>query len=412
MKKILSLLFAVAVVAFSYPKNSLPNTTWKALLHRTDGNNIPFTFETKDSAGKKIIYFHNAEERLLADSITITGDSIFVQMPFFDSRIEAKIMADGSLNGNWIKRLENESKAIPFSAIPNQSNRFNTSNTKPPYTITGRWAVQFVNTNGHDTTLSVGEFTQDGNRLTGSFLNPTGDYRFLEGVVEGDSLKLSCFDGGHAFLFTAKIMDDKNITGGYYYSGATHFEKWSAKKDSKAMLADEYGLTKIKSGKQKFNFSFRSIDGSMVSINDNRFKNKVVLLQIMGSWCPNCMDETRFLSTWYNQQKKKEVEIMALAYERSTNFERAQKNIGAFKKRFDVQYPMLVSGVTLNDSLRTEKTLPQLEKINAFPTLIFIDKKGTIRKIHSGFTGPGTGEHYQNFKDDFDKIIAGLIKEK
>lgn len=411
MKKITPFLILCFITAFSYPKNILPNTTWKAILHRVDENTIPFTFETKDSAGKKIIYFYNAAERLLADSVTIKGDSVFVQMPFFDSRIEAKIMEDGSLYGNWKKKLETESKAIPFTAIPGQAERFDIS-AAASHNITGRWAVQFLNTNGNDTTLSVGEFTQEGNRLTGTFLNPTGDYRYLQGVVNGDSLKLSCFDGGHAFLFTAKIIDDKNISGGYYYSGATYFEKWTAKKDSNAMLADEYELTKTKPGEQHLNFTFPSIDGNLVSINDKRFKNKVVLLQIMGSWCPNCMDETRFLSSFYNQQKNKEVEIIALAYERSTNFERAQKNIGAFQKRFNVQYPMLVSNVTLNDSLRTEKTLPQLEKIKSFPSLLFIDKKGIIRKIHSGFTGPGTGEHYENFKDDFNKIIAVLLKEK
>ncbi len=412
MKKILSLLFVCAVVAFSYPKKDLPNTVWQALLHRPDGNTIPFLFETKDSEGKKIIYFHNAAEQLLADSISISGDSIFIQMPFFDSRIEAKIMNDGSLHGNWIKRLENESKSIAFTAIAGHANRFEISNTVPSHNITGRWAVQFVNTNANDTTLSVGEFRQDGNRLTGTFLNPTGDYRYLQGVVDGDSLKLSCFDGGHAFLFTAKIIDDKSISGGYYFSGATYFEKWVAKKDSNATIADEYGLTKLKAGEQKLNFSFRDIDGKMVSINDKRFKNKVVLVQIMGSWCPNCMDETHFLSAYYNQQKQKEVEIIALAYERSADFERAQKNIRSFQKKFAVHYPMLVTGVTITDSLRTEKTLPQLEKLMAFPTLIMIDKKGIVRKIHSGFTGPGTGEHYQNFIDDFNKTINGMVKEK
>jgi hypothetical protein len=124
------------------------------------------------------------------------------------------------------------------------------------------------------------------------------------------------------------------------------------------------------------------------------------------------MDETRFLSSFYNRQKNKEVEIISLAYERSTDFMRSQKTIRTFQKRFDVQYPMLVTGVTVNDSLRTEKTLPQLEKIKSFPTLIFVDKRGTIRKIHSGFTGPGTGTHYEHFIDEFNKIIRELKTER
>jgi hypothetical protein len=83
-----------------------------------------------------------------------------------------------------------------------------------------------------------------------------------------------------------------------------------------------------------------------------------------------------------------------------------------FKKRFKVQYPILITGVTVSDSLRTEKTLPQLESINAFPTTIFVDKKGNIRKIESGFAGPATGEHYTEFKKEFNKIIDELLAEK
>jgi hypothetical protein len=84
----------------------------------------------------------------------------------------------------------------------------------------------------------------------------------------------------------------------------------------------------------------------------------------------------------------------------------------SFRRRFDVQYPILVTGVTVSDSLRSEKTLPQIEKINAFPTTIFVDKKGDVRKIHTGFTGPGTGEHYDEFKKEFDELVTGLLNEK
>lgn len=412
MKKIITSLFLLIAVVVCFAQYTIPDTIWRAELIRQDGQVIPFIFETKQRGTQKIIYFSNAEEKILADSVLISADSVYIQMPFFDSRIEAVLLRNGTLQGEWKKRLEKETKSIPFVATPGNTQRFTTSgNISALYNIEGRWAVNFIKSGNTDTTVAVGEFMQKGNIISGTFLTATGDYRYLEGIIDTDSMRLSCFDGGHAFLFTAKVNSDSAITGGCYYSGAAYMETWTAQKNKDARLPDEYAVTKLKKGNTKLSFTFKSIDGTLVSFTDKRFKNKVLLVQVMGSWCPNCMDETQFLSAFYNNQKNKQVEVISLAYERSTDFERSQKNVRAFQKRFDVKYPMLITGVTVNDTLRTEKTLPQLEKILGFPTLLFVDKKGYIRKIHTGFTGPGTGEHYQLFKDDFYKIIEQLMNE-
>lgn len=124
------------------------------------------------------------------------------------------------------------------------------------------------------------------------------------------------------------------------------------------------------------------------------------------------MDETKFLSDYYNKNHQRGIEIIGLAYERTTDFENSQKALAPFMKRLDVQYPVLITGVAVSDSLLTQKTIPQLEKINAFPTTIFVDRKGNIRKIDSGFNGPATGEHYTEFKKEFNEIIDRLLTEK
>src|ERR1700754_4780380 len=149
-----------------------------------------------------------------------------------------------------------------------------------------------------------------------------------------------------------------------------------------------------------FTFSFKDINGNMVSLSEPRFKGKVVLIQIMGSWCPNCMDETRFLSGFYNDYHNKGVEVVALAYERSTDFLRSQASVRTFQQRFDVKYPMLITGAAVGDPDRAAKTLPQLESIVNFPTTIFVGKSGHIEKIHTGFSGPGTGRHYDDQKQE------------
>jgi thiol-disulfide isomerase/thioredoxin len=380
---------------------------WRAVIERKDGHQIVFNFEVKDSIGKKILYIRNASEGLLVDDISIKGDSVFIVLPFFESQFRAVFVNENELKGVWLKRLVDNYQIISFAAFYNQRKRFSTSSDGSSANVSGRWAVRFLHAKKIEE-ISVGEFVQQGNHVTGTFLNETGDYRFLEGVMDRDSLRLSAFDGSHALLFTAQVNGD-SITGGQYFSGPTFKLDWVAKKDEKARLPDEFSLTKMKPGESKFDFSFRDIDGKKVSMNDARFKNKVVLLQIMGSWCPNCMDETRFLSGLYTKYKNKGVVIIGLAYERSTDFARSQKSLRSFQKRFNVKYPLLITGVSVNDSLRTEKTLPQLEKIEGFPTTIFLNRNSEVAKIHTGFNGPGTGEHYEEQKKEFYELIDALL---
>lgn len=405
--------FIVALISvhWSQKPTELKNGTWRATIQRPDGKQIVFNFQSKDSAGKKIIYVINGKEHLLVDSIETSADSVFIQMPFFESGFNAKINDEGNLEGVWVKKYGERVQTLPFTAIHNSKERFEVS-AQPLANISGRWLTQFVERNNKVSTI-VAEFKQDGSHLSGTFLDPTGDYRYLDGVVSGDSLKLSTFDGAHAFLFTAKIDDENKISGGKFYSGARSIEDWSAQKNANAKVPDGFGETKIKTGSGKPDFSFSdSKNGNKVSINDKKYKGKVVVIQILGSWCPNCMDETKFLSDYYNKNHKKGFEIIGVAYERTTDFANSQKALEPFRKRFNVQYPILITGVTVSDSLRVEKTLPQLESINAFPTTIFVDRKGNIRKIDSGFNGPATGEHFTEFKNKFNKIINQLLAEK
>ena len=196
-----------------------------------------------------------------------------------------------------------------------------------------------------------------------------------------------------------------------YYSSAVPAEKWRATKNEKATLPDTTELTQLKPSESKLNFTFKDVNGKNVSIKDARFKNKVVVIQIMGSWCPNCMDESKFLSSFYKEYKNKGVEVLALAYEYSTDFNRSKASVQKFIKRFSIQYPVLITPVATSDEQRTEKTLPQLTPIRSFPTTIFISKNGNVAKIHQGFYGPGTGEFYTAFKTEFYRTISSLLAE-
>jgi thiol-disulfide isomerase/thioredoxin len=392
-----------------FRKSGLSIGSWRGEIIRPDGKQIVFNFQTKLRSGKIVIYIINGAERLLVNEISEKSDSFFIRMPFYDSYFALKLVDSKNLQGSWIKNYGDHLVVLPFFATFNISERFPVYQP-PVFNISGRWSVLFKGTN--DSTESVGEFTQTGSHVTGTFMTITGDYRYLVGVVSGDTLKLSTFDGGHAYYFTIKILDSNRMTEGFHYAGAVSVETWEAKKNAQAMLPDEFSQTQLRNSDNAIlHFRFPDLNGHMISLQDAYFRNKVVIIQILGSWCPNCMDETRFLAPWYIQNKSRGIAIIGLAYERTTSLTDAKRLLQPFIKRFNVTYPILATGVSVNDSLRTEKTLPEIQMIVGFPTTIFIDKKGVVRKIDTGFNGPGTGEHYVMYKKEFNEIINNLVAE-
>lgn len=405
---LLIIFFIAVIAACSKPNFDFKTGIWRGALLTKSGAEIPFNFEVKDSLGKKSLAIINSTERFAVDEVTRKGDSIFIQMPLFDSEIKG-VLEDDKIEGIWIKHLADADEVMTFTAEAGVDWRIKKEVSKAKFPISGKWATTFISSDQADTTVAIGEFKQTNDKVTGTFLTSTGDYRYLEGIVDGDQLILSTFDGSHAFLFTG-IINGEQISKGKFYSGLTYLENFTAKKDDLAKLPDAYGLTFLKDGATKVNFSFPNLDKKQVSLTDEKFKNKVVVLQMLGSWCPNCMDETAFLSKFYERNKGKGLEVLGLAFERSADFEKSKKNIKRLKNRFNVGYDLLITGFT-NDKEDAAKAIPMLNKVVAFPTMIIIDKRGDVRKIHTGFSGPGTGNHYIEFVNEFEKLISDLLKE-
>ncbi len=398
-------LFIFTHVSFS---QKLKEGTWRGILQLNDSVQLPFNFNVKKipPSVSDIFWIEimNAEERIRVDEISFRADSVFIKMPVFDSEFKLKNYGD-SLRGVWINYARVNKNSIPFSAKVNDSRRFLEPPTKP-VEKEDRWKVIF-SPNTKDEYFVIAEIKTESGMATGTFLTETGDYRYLEGYYAYGKLMLSCFDGAHAFLFSAK-SSEKNLTGDFY-SGSHWHEKWSGTLDDKFQLANPDSLTFVKPGFGKIDFTFKNTEGKEVSLSDAKFKTKVVIVQLMGSWCPNCMDETKFLSEIYPEYNEKGLEIVALAFEKATNFEKAKSNVERLKKRYNVQYEFLLTEKTGKD--QASQALPMLNVVMSFPTTIYIDKKGRVRKIHTGFTGPGTGSHYQDFSDTTLLFLEKLLSE-
>ncbi len=383
---------------------------YRGTLLRADGNHIGFDFDVVNISGKTVWYIINGEEKIVVDDIVIKGDSAFVNMPIYESQFKLKIIDSNNIQGAWGKATRGKTMIMPFAA-----NKRGLYISYDPRLLlnqgtTGTWKVEFTDAEKVKTP-AVGVFVQYGLYISGTFLTPTGDYRYLSGVVDNEKIYLYSFDGARALFFYGQIKDSNTIVDGHFYSGDTYKETWVATRDNNASPHPELSAAFVKPNAAPLGFSFRNVDGKTISINDKQFKNKVVIIQILGSWCPNCIDETVFLSEYYNTHKAKGVEVIGLAYEYSSDFTRSQKNLRKLKDRLKVPYELLITGIAVGDSLRTEKTLPQITRIKMFPTTLIVDKKGNIRKIDTGFYGPGTGVYYERYKKEFGELVDGLLKE-
>jgi thiol-disulfide isomerase/thioredoxin len=401
--RFLLIFFLATTFSFAKPME-LKTGIWRGIID-CQGHDLPFTFEVIKKNSNYLVYIHNGSEKLLLDEVSIFGDSVKMVMHIFDAELRAKIDGD-KLTGTFVKNYAKQANQ-PFRATFGKDFRFVKNTPDKTVDFSGKYQVEFKNQRGH-TYQSVGVFEQNGNHVTGSFLTTTGDYRFLEGNVVDGKLMLSAFDGTHAFVFVTTKAGD-SLKGDFYSGKLTH-ETFKGIKNANAKMPDAESLTYLKEGYDKIDFHFPDLNKNLVSPSDARFKNKVLILQIFGTWCPNCMDETNFLVPWYNENAKRGVEILGLAYERKDDWAYASERVQKAIQKLKIPYPFVIAGT--NDTEKASKTLPMLNRLMGFPTTIIIGKDGKVKYIHTGFEGPGTGIYYEQFKERFNQIVNELLAEK
>lgn len=368
------------------------------------GNNqvVPVNFDLLQTNEKVALIFHQGKEqiKMLAHK---TDSGYTVDIPIFQAfltfTLDEKLM-----EGNFHNLDKGDDYLIPFTAslLPLSSIlNYDPNATYPDFS--GKWEVYFGE--GEDKSAAIGLIDRLGDDLIGTFATETGDYRFLQGKIIGDSFSLTTFDGSHLFLFTGKIDGDE-ITDGHFYSGKHYQTTWSGKRNNDFTLMSPDEMTSLQEGVEKVDFTFPNLNNEMVSLSDQKFQNKVVIIQILGSWCPNCMDETRYFKELYAKYNTQGLEIIGLAFERSKEFDVAKKSLEKAINDMDVPYTMLIAGTPKESA----KALPMITKIKSYPTSIIIDKSGNVVKIHTGFYGPSTGKYYDDYTHEMEALMDALLK--
>lgn len=379
---------------------------WQARI-TLPGGHIDTAFEIGGEAGSYRATLINGQERIRIGEVSYADGQLKLRFPAFNNEINARL-EEGKLIGTLtLVKLYGKTQEMPFVAMRGTQLSDMDDIEIATADLSGRWDAQFDNSDG-TSDPSIGEFAQRGSRLFGTFLNPTADHRYLSGYVSGNHFHLGTFDGAHAFLFTGAV-DGNEIIDADYWSGTEFHQTWSAERDPDAFLPDAYKLTYLKPGHDRFDFEFPNLEGQQVSLRDENFKGKVVVVCIAGTWCPNCHDEARFLAALHNEYGDRGLEIVGLMYEHFEDRQLAIDQIRKFREKFDIQFETLVAGIS--DRTEVSKTLPSLSAMHAFPTTIFVDRSGEVRVIHTGFSGPGTGKHHEQLKEEFTSVIVDLINE-
>lgn len=371
---------------------------------------LPFHFEVEyqnpDSMTFTLI---NGEERIPVRRYQFTPNvegekgEIILYFPIYDTRIVAKVQA-GVMEGYWYVD-HRKNYRIPFKARLGEKYRFTNSPKTPDDDISGSWATTF-STGTEDEYPAIGEFRQSENQLTGTFLTETGDYRYLEGTVSGEDIFLSSFDGATAYLFEAKIVNPDQIMG-VFYSG-THFHTtWEARRNGESLLKNPDQIT-MPAQSDPIQFAGESITGDQVDFDQPPYLNKVKIIEIMGSWCPNCHDATQFLKSWKKDHADLPVEIISLAFERYEDREKSLEVLNKYREENEIPWPVIYGGPLskVNESAYTQF----VDGIKAYPTFIIVDAQNKIQYIHTGISGPATSA-YESFKTKMNQVIQETIRQ-
>ena len=401
MRYFLFMLLVFSNTAFSQTKANAQPGKWSGQLAMNDRLFIPFTLEISELKNKQIIEIVNGKERIPL-KLTNEGDSIVGRFPELDAFLKFKFSDTGEeLRGYWLNLNKKTQTKIPINGWIEK-----TLTELAPETsnINGKWKATF-STNSENPDVTVGIFEQTAGLINGTFLTETGDYRFLSGTVGVGQFSMSTFNGSWAFLFEGKVVNDSIY--GKFYSGPNYQTDWIAVKDPDATLRDPSKLTYVENEKD-FNFSsLKTLKGK--AFDAKKFgKNKVVIYQIMGTWCPNCIDELHYFKELHQKYHNQGLEIVALAYEVGTNEKSQIKRLKAFKKRLSIPYEVFLAGTSSKEVASSQ--FPMLTAIMSFPTSVIVGRNGKIEYVHTGFSGPATGAVYEEYTREMDELIKTLLR--
>jgi peroxiredoxin len=372
------------------------------------GDPVPFNLEIAREDGELRAWYLNGKERMPVEQVRwAPRGALELNFPSYGAGLTAEVDGD-RISGTIRLHKRDRLHELPFTAVHGRSWRFFPQPAAWFADVSGRWEVRIESPALGLVEAGVALFEQSGPLVSGTVQTATGDFRFLHGEMRGGELFLSAFDGGTARLWRAIVQDDGSLAGTLRtvtYRDAT----WTARRNPAVSLPDPTALTALRPGEERIAFSFPDLDGREVSLGDPRFRDKVVVLIIAGSWCSTCHDEAEVMVPLYEQYRARGLEVVYLMFEYSDRFDEVAGQLRAFRDRFGIRMPMLFAGST--ERLSRGEALPMLSDVVAYPTTLVLDRQGKVRRIHTSFPGPATGQAHADYQRDMRAFLNLLLAE-
>ena len=361
--------------------------TYLAMFSLDDSTTVDVLVSLREDG----LVFMNGEERVLMRSVSGGGYSV----PVFGGALVGEWTGGGGeriWRGDWVDSLRIKEYRVPLEIAPFKKKRTREGDVKNTV-----W----------DTDLGKLKMVQKGDSITATFLTSTGDYRYQAGEVnpETSRFKIGNFDGVHLFSFEGTLKQD-SITNGIFKSGTHYATTWSGGRSENNRV--DWSANQAWNPQAKIFFEGVNSGGKTEVWTRERLSEsgyKVLVVDVMGTWCPNCMDEARLLRELCEDYP--EMVVVSMAFERSEG-EEALGRIADFKEEMNLPWEVLLGGVA--NKRIADSTLSFMGGIRSFPTTAFIPIEGDPI-IHSGFSGPATGEAYEEEVVFFRSAIASLIRE-
>jgi thiol-disulfide isomerase/thioredoxin len=396
-------LLALAVV-FPASRAPSPEGEWRAVLDLAGGElRFGVRLGRRGSAwGGELC---NGSKCQPFSAVSLAGDSVALEMADYAAAITAKLAGD-SLTGVYRNVGNRGPRVIPFRA-----SRGRWTASRGSGRLIGRWDATWMGDFG--TSPRVIELRNGDAGLEGTIISNTGDYGHFAGQAKGDSFALAHFDGSYVYLLTGTLGGGggaPDTLRGLFHAGQRTQTPWIAVRSTGAPHLKALTENTQADTTEPFRFAFPDLEGRLVTERDQRFKGKVVMVDVFGTWCPTCHDAAPELVRLYRKYRGRGLEIVGLAYEVSGDTAMDRRQVRHYREKFGIPFTLLLAGI--NDTEAAAATLPQLRGFTSFPTTIFLGRDGKVRRIHAGFYGPATGAQHAKQVRDWGHEVERLLQEK
>ena len=390
------------LVSCSRHTSDPPVGLWDATVSTPNGERVAFLLEISQKNGEISGSLLNGDERNESTNGTFHGDTLRLRFDYYDGDLVARY-ANQTLTGTFARQWRRETLTRDFTAKPHES----TKDSAQFRNLLGEWVMSIEGTSNK----SVLAFTQADGKPRAVVLDVSGDWGTFTGHADEQGFVLSRFDGINARVIRGKATFDKlsGVIDRGLKSKPVNFTAERLNDLNRKSLPDPAAQTRLRNDSKPFQFSFVDRDGKLVSSTDPRFTDRVIIVSITGSWCPNCHDEAPVLEDLYRRYRGQGLEVVALAFEYTGDAHRDAEQLNSFVRRHSLTFPVLLAGTTDDGDLA--RKLPQIENFGGYPTTLFLGRDGRVRRIHTGFDGKATGGRFVRLKAEIEEWVKALLGE-